>query len=35
MKEGTRKLRRVDAKEMQGEVQWARQEGKGSQTGDA
>lgn len=35
VKEGTRKLRRVDADKMQGEVQWARQEGKGSQTGEA
>lgn len=35
VKEGTRKQRRVDADKMQGGVQWAGQEGKGSQTGEA
>lgn len=35
VKEGTRKERRVDAAKMQGGVQWAGQEGKGSQTGEA
>lgn len=33
MKEGTRKLRRVDADEMQRGVQWVGQEGKRSLTG--